>query len=72
MDLRDSNLKYNLRAICSLPNDDGFACGCIEGRVSVDFVSSVDMSKSVHRSPSSPTVSSAIAKRSPETARFFP
>ena len=38
LEIRDSNLKFNLRCVCALPNDNGFASGCIEGRVSVDLL----------------------------------
>ncbi|KNB43804.1 hypothetical protein JH06_2586 [Blastocystis sp. subtype 4] len=38
LEIRDSNLKFNLRCVCALPSDHGFASGCIEGRVSVDLL----------------------------------
>ena len=38
LEIRDSNLKCNLRCVCALPSDHGFASGCIEGRVSVDLL----------------------------------
>ena len=38
LEIRDSKQKYNLRSICALPHDNGFATGSIEGRVGIDYL----------------------------------
>jgi len=34
---RESSLKFMTRAVCCMPNDEGYACSSIEGRVGVEW-----------------------------------